>query len=292
MTYMRRLLPFFALLLAACATPQNNYDPIEPVNRGIFAFNKVVDKTVLKPTAEVYGQYAPGPVKQGGSNFFSNIDDIFASLGALLQGKGSDAAHSVGRVLVNSTVGMFGLVDWASDMGLKKSDEDIGQALGSWGMGSGPYLMLPLRGPTTLRDSSDMVVRFYADPLDIWNGTQDLSTQIVRYGYWAVEQRRQLLPLDAMIDAQADPYAYIRDAYLQRRYFRTWDGNPPEPLQLGPTDEELDAMDAAKAAAKASPEPAPASVPAEAVAPAQPEPAASAAQAASAPAADQPGVAP
>ena len=303
MTYMRRLLPFFALLLGACATPQNNYDPIEPVNRGIFALNQAVDKTILKPTAEVYGQYVPGPVKQGGGNFFANIDDIFASMGALLQGKGADAAHSVGRVLVNSTVGLFGLVDWASDMGLKKSDEDIGQALGSWGIGSGPYLMVPLRGPTTLRDSSDMVVRFYVDPLDIWDGTQDLSTQIIRYGYWALEQRRQLLPLDAMIDAQADPYAYIRDAYLQRRYFRTWDGNPPEPLQLGPTDEELDAMDAAKAAAaeKASPEPAaasavaaetiPASAPAEA-APAQPAASAAEAVPASAPAAAQPGVAP
>jgi phospholipid-binding lipoprotein MlaA len=243
---MRRLLPLFALLLGACATPQNNYDPIEPVNRGIFAVNNAVDKALLKPAAEAHEKYSPGPVKQGANNFFSNIDDFFASFGALLQGKGSEAGHSMGRVMVNTTLGMFGLVDWASDMGLKKSDEDIGQALGSWGMGSGPYLMIPLRGPTTLRDSSDMAVRFFADPLDIWDGTQELSTQVIRYGAWGIEQRRQLLPLDPLVNAQADPYAYIRDAYLQRRYFRVWDGNPPKPLQLGPTDEELDAMDAAK----------------------------------------------
>ncbi|MCX7204710.1 MAG: VacJ family lipoprotein [Proteobacteria bacterium] len=250
---MRRLLPFLALVLGACATPQNNYDPIEPVNRGIFAVNNAVDKAVLKPAAEAHEKYSPGPVKQGASNFFNNIDDFFASFGALLQGKGSEAGHSMGRVAINTTLGMFGLVDWASDMGLKKSDEDIGQALGSWGMGSGPYLMIPLRGPTTLRDSSDLAVRFFADPLQIWDGSQDLSTQVIRYGAWGIEQRRQLLPLDPMIDAQADPYAYLRDAYLQRRYFRVWDGNPPQPLQLGPTDEELDAMDAAKKAATAPP---------------------------------------
>ncbi|WP_293931929.1 VacJ family lipoprotein [Iodobacter sp.] len=244
---MRRLLPLFALLLGACATPQNNYDPIEPVNRGIFAFNNAVDKAVLKPAAEAHEKYSPGPIKQGASNFFANIDDFFASFGALLQGKGTEAGHSLGRVAINSTLGMFGLVDWASDMGLKKSDEDIGQALGSWGMGSGLYLMIPLRGPTTLRDSSDLAVRLFADPLDIWNGTQDFGTQIARYGAWGVEQRRQLLPLDPMIDAQADPYAFLRDSYLQRRYYRVWDGAPPQPLQLGPTDAELDAMDAAKA---------------------------------------------
>jgi phospholipid-binding lipoprotein MlaA len=246
---MRRLLPLFTLILGACATPQNNYDPIEPINRGVFAINSAVDKALLKPAAEAHEKYSPGPVKQGASNFFANIDDFFASFGALLQGKGSEASHSIGRVAVNTTLGMFGLVDWASDMGLKKSDEDIGQALGSWGIGSGPYLMLPLRGPTTLRDSSDMAVRFFADPLDIWDGSQDLSTQIIRYGTWGIEQRRQLLPLDPLINAQADPYTYMRDAYLQRRHFRVWDGNPPQPLQLGPTDEELDAIDAANEAA-------------------------------------------
>lgn len=249
---MRRLLPLFALILGACATPQNNYDPIEPVNRSIFAINNAVDKAVLKPAAEAHEKYSPGPVKQGANNFFSNIDDFFASFGALLQGKGSEAGHSLSRVAVNTTLGMFGLVDWASDMGLKKSDEDIGQALGSWGVGSGPYLMIPLRGPTTLRDSSDLAVRFFADPLDIWDGSQDLSSQVIRYGAWGIEQRRQLLPLDPLINAQTDPYAYMRDAYLQRRYFRVWDGNPPQPLQLGPTDEELDAIDAANEAASAS----------------------------------------
>jgi phospholipid-binding lipoprotein MlaA len=260
---MRRLIPLFALLLGACATPQNNYDPIEPVNRGIFAFNNTVDKAVLKPAAEAHEKYSPGPVKQGASNFFANIDDFFASFGALLQGKGTDAGHSLGRVAINSTLGMFGLVDWASDMGLKKSDEDIGQALGSWGLDSGPYLMIPLRGPTTLRDSSDLAVRLFADPLDIWNGSQELSTQIIRYGAWGIEQRRQLLPLDPIIDAQADPYTFLRDSYLQRRYYRVWDGAPPKPLQLGPSDEELDAIDAAdKAKSQAPNTSAPASAPA------------------------------
>jgi phospholipid-binding lipoprotein MlaA len=261
---MRRFLPLLALMLAACATPQNNYDPIEPVNRSIFALNNAVDQTLLKPAAQAHEKYSPGPVKQGASNFFANMDDFFASIGAVLQGKGSEAGESLSRVAINSTLGMFGLVDWASDMGLKKSDEDIGQALGSWGVGSGPYLMIPFRGPTTLRDSSDLAFRVFVDPLDIWDGTQDLSTQIIRYGTWGIEQRRQLLPLDPLIESQADPYAYLRDSYLQRRYYRVWDGAPPQPLQLGPTDEELDAIEAAKAAS------APASVPASAPAGATP----------------------
>ncbi|SMC27100.1 phospholipid-binding lipoprotein MlaA [Andreprevotia lacus DSM 23236] len=233
-----------SILLVGCATPQNNYDPLEPVNRGIFAFNTVVDRIAVKPVAKVYRNYAPGPVKDGTHNFFANFDDFFSVFGNLLQGKVGDAGHSAGRVLVNTSVGMFGLVDWASGMGLKKTDEDLGQAIGHLGVGSGPYLMLPLLGPTSARDVVDPVSRALLDPVDL---TYDVSTgvSIGRAAIGALDARAAVLPLDPLIESQIDPYAYLRDAWLQKRYNDVWDGNPPAPLQLGPGLDEGDEPDAA-----------------------------------------------
>lgn len=154
---MNRLIPCLvaAALLAGCATPQNNYDPLESVNRPIYTFNRGVDKLVLKPVATAWDKTMPQFAQDGVHNFFENIADLFAIPPALLQGKGRDAAHGLGRVIVNTTLGMAGLFDPASSMELKKSDEDFGQALGYWGLGSGPYLMLPLLSPTTGRDIVD-----------------------------------------------------------------------------------------------------------------------------------------
>ncbi|WP_035058043.1 MlaA family lipoprotein [Andreprevotia chitinilytica] len=237
-----------ALLLAGCATPQNNYDPLEPVNRKIFAVNMAVDRAVLKPVATAYSQHAPGPVKQATHGFFDNIDDFFSVLGNLAQGKFSDAFQSAGRVAVNTTVGMFGFVDWASDMGLKKTNEDLGQALGHWGVGSGPFLMLPFFGPSSARDLINPVSRYYLDPYAPFSDPSTAVT-IFRYGMAGVSARADLLPLDPMIESQIDPYAYIRDAWLQKRYNDVWDGNPPKPLDMGggPDDGPDDAAPGAPA---------------------------------------------
>ncbi|WP_432722463.1 VacJ family lipoprotein [Jeongeupia wiesaeckerbachi] len=237
-----------ALLLAGCASPQNNYDPIEPVNRGVFWFNRAVDRTVVRPVTQTYVDYAPGPVKDGTSNFFSNVDDLFGSVAALFQGKFGEASTSAGRVIVNTTFGMFGLFDWGTRMGLNKGNADFGQTLGHWGVGSGPYLMVPFYGPMTLRDSADPLVRLSWGPIDY---IDPLAGQIAYYGIYLVDARSKLLPLDAMLDTQLDPYAYLRDAYLQARWNKVYDGQPPHPLQLGEPDDD-DVASAAPTASNAS----------------------------------------
>ncbi|WP_188706079.1 MlaA family lipoprotein [Silvimonas iriomotensis] len=246
---MRRLVPIAALLLTACASPKNNYDPLEPVNRGIFVVNNVVDRAVVKPVATAYSNYAPGPVKQGTSNFFGNIDDLFSALGSVLEGNFKDAGVSFGRVAVNTSIGLLGIFDWASDMNMPKPDQDLGLALGHWGIGSGPYIMLPFLGPTTLRDAVDPTVRWFYGPGSYLNTTGE---QIAWSAVDGINLRAQVLPLDQLIESQPDPYAYIRDAYLQRRWYKVYDGKPPHPLQLGDIDDDDGADDAAPAAKPAA----------------------------------------
>ncbi|WP_159667010.1 VacJ family lipoprotein [Andreprevotia sp. IGB-42] len=241
-----------AALVAGCATPQNNYDPLEKVNRGVFAFNTVLDRAAVKPVATAYKNHMPGPAKDGTHNFFENFDDFYSIFSNLLQGKVSDAGNSAGRVLVNTSIGMFGMVDWASDMGLKKTEEDFGQVLGSWGVGTGPYLMLPFFGPSSARDMATPLGRFFLDPVD---AAFDPTTavEVLRWGGEAVDARAGTLALDPLIEAQIDPYAYLRDAWLQKRYNDVWDGSPPAPLPLGDDGDEDDAATDAAAAAPAAP---------------------------------------
>ncbi|QZA81165.1 MlaA family lipoprotein [Deefgea piscis] len=234
---LRRLIVFPLLLLGACATPQNNYDPLEPINRPIYKMNKAVDDAVLRPVAKGYVRFVPPPLRKGVDNFFENIDDLFSIPAALLQGKATPASKSFGRVLVNSTVGVGGLIDWASDLPIEKQNQDLGQTLGYWGLPTGPYLMVPFYGPTTLRDSVEPLSRFIWGPIDY---VDDLAGQITYYSVYIVNARAQILPLDKIIDEQADPYAFIRDSYLQRRWFKIHDGNPPFPLPMGSAD-DLDA---------------------------------------------------
>lgn len=228
---MRNPILFIAALglLAGCATPRNNYDPLESINRPIYSFNEGVDKAVLRPLAKGWTNIMPTPVQKGVHNFFENIVDLFAIPAALLQGKGTDAANSLGRVVVNTTAGIGGLIDVANVLEIPKSEEDFGQVLGFWGLSSGPYLMLPLLGPVTTRDVVDPVVRFTAGP------TTYINPEGARYAYTginAVDARAQLLPLDKMLDDQYDRYAFIRDTYLQRRWFKVHDGNPPYSLPM------------------------------------------------------------
>lgn len=236
---MKRLIASAALLglLVGCATSHNNYDPLESINRPVYSFNKGVDKVVLKPVATVWANYVPPPIRWGAHNFFENISDIFAIPAALLQFKGKDAANSLGRVLINTTAGVGGLIDVASDFDFPKSEEDFGQVLGYWGMPSGPYLMLPFLGPVTTRDVIDPAVRVVAGPTSYINAD---GARFAYAGVNAVDARSELLSLDKTLAEQYDEYAFVRDAYLQRRWFRVHDGNPPHPLRMAADEIEED----------------------------------------------------
>ncbi len=225
---MRFLLAsLFALALAGCATPHNNYDPLESINRPIYSLNKGVDTVALRPLADTWSKYMPDPIQKGVHNFFENIADIFAIPAAALQGKFQDAGNGLERVFVNTTVGVAGLFDVASDLEIPKSDEDFGQVLGYWGVPTGPYLMLPFLGPKTVRDTVDPAIHFAVGP------TSYITPDGARYAYIgmdAIDTRTQLLPFDKVLAEQYDEYAFIRDTYLQRRWFKVHDGNPPHPL--------------------------------------------------------------
>lgn len=225
-------------LLSACATPANNYDPLESINRPIYSFNKTVDNAVVRPVAKAWSDYLPSPVQTGVHNVFSNIGDVFAIPAALLQGKGDEMGESIWRVVLNSTIGIGGLFDLASEIGIKKSDEDLGQALGYWGVPTGPYLMLPFLGPVTARDTVDTAVKFAYGPSNY------IEPDALAYSYIgvnAIDARAQYLPFDKLLDEQYDPYAYLRDTYLQNRWYKVHDGNPPEPLKMAiDVEEELD----------------------------------------------------
>ncbi len=227
---MRRLTLLAALLCTACATPQNNYDPLESINRPIYDFNSGLDQHLVRPVAKAYSEYIPPPLRSAVGNFFGNLDDLFGIPAALLQAKGTAAAKSTGRVVLNSTLGVGGLIDWASDLPIEKQNEDFGQMLGYWGVPSGPYLMVPFYGPLTLRDSSDNLLRLAWGPLDY---IDPLAGQIAYYSTYVIDLRASLLPLDATLQEQFDPYSFVRDTYLQRRWFKVHDGNPPYPLPLG-----------------------------------------------------------
>lgn len=225
-------------LLTACATPQNNYDPLESINRPIYRFNTAVDKAVLRPAAQAYTTVVPGPARTGVHNFFSNIDDIFVGLNNLLQGKPKKAGSDVGRLLINSTLGVFGLVDVASKVGLEKHDEDFGQTLGKWGVGSGPYLVIPIFGPTTARDSVNVVAAQAT-----YGQIDDIPVRNSLTALRVLDARAQLLGVDQVIDQAngTDTYAFMRDAYLERREFEIRDGEAStgqdDNFDPGPTGE-------------------------------------------------------
>lgn len=212
-------------LLSGCATSGNPKDPIEGFNRAVFAFNDGLDSAIVKPVAQGYDAALPTPAKAGVSNFFGNIRDVFIGVNNLLQGKVPDAASDWGRVLVNSTVGVFGLIDWASDMGLEKHDEDFGQTFGRWGVGTGAYVVVPVYGPRNVRDTVGLVGDIVTDPVAKMHNVAARNTLIITR---LVSDRAELLPADKVIEEAAlDKYSYIRDAYLQRRRSLVYDGAPP-----------------------------------------------------------------
>ncbi len=218
------------LLSGGCATLDSgdDRDPIENLNRKIFNFNEKADNAVFKPVARGYQAIVPDPVDRGVSNVFSNIEDVATVFNDLLQIKVRQGGLDSVRFVVNSTVGLLGLIDVASDMGLPKHREDFGQTLGYWGMGSGPYLVLPFLGPSTLRDTVGLVVdRQNFDPInDIDHTVTRNSLTVIE----AIDRRADLLGASNFFEKAAlDRYSFLKEAYFQRRQTDIADGGMPFP---------------------------------------------------------------
>ena len=214
-------------LFGGCASTNNPRDPLEPLNRAIYTVNDGLDKVIMKPVATAYKTVLPQFVRTGVTNFFNNLYDILTALNNLLQGKLADAASDVGRIAVNSTVGVLGLVDVGTEIGLEKHREDFGQTLGRWGLGSGPYLQLPFFGPSSVRDGVGQFVDFKVDPIR-WIWRDHIATRNSLWGLYYVNLRANLLDSTKILEEAAlDPYEFQRDAYLQRRRNLVYDGNPP-----------------------------------------------------------------
>lgn len=230
-TYFHTLLvvAIFGLLAGCASVPpeqRDEEDPLEGFNRAMFSFNETVDGLIVKPAAHVYNGVLPEPVNKGITNFFGNIGDVVVFANDLMQFKGEHAANDFGRILFNSTIGILGIFDVATHMGMKKRDEDFGQTLGHWGAGTGPYLVLPIFGPSSVRDGIGLVVDAYIDPI---NDIDDNSTRNAMIIVEAIDLRADLLSASKVFDEAAlDRYLFIRDAYLQRRLNQVHDGNPPK----------------------------------------------------------------
>jgi phospholipid-binding lipoprotein MlaA len=216
------------LVLSGCASaPVDERDPLEPFNRQVYRFNDAFDRHILRPVAERYEAITPRPVNRGISNFFSNLGDINVIVNDLLQFKVAQAGFDLGRLTFNTTIGLLGFIDVATPMGLEKHDEDFGQTLGYWGVGTGWYLVLPFLGPSDMRDGAGLVSDYHFDPV---TRAADTRTRWAGITLRAVDTRAGLLKASRVFEQAAlDPYAFMRDAYFQRRENLVYDGNPPPP---------------------------------------------------------------
>jgi phospholipid-binding lipoprotein MlaA len=213
----RAMLAGFLLLLAGCASVPHAdpRDPLETLNRGVARFNDGFDKSLLKPVAASYEHHVPAPVRQGVSNFFGNLGDAWSALNSALQLKAPQAAQSVLRVSVNTVFGIGGLLDIAGEAGIERHKQDFGSTLARWGVPAGPYLVLPLFGPSTMRDTAGLPVDWLVNPVRLVN---PVAARNSMYSLDAVDTRALLLPLGAIVDNSAlDSYTFVRDAYLQHR---------------------------------------------------------------------------
>jgi phospholipid-binding lipoprotein MlaA len=217
----------FLVALGGCAAgPGRNVDPLENFNRSIFAFNEAVDSAVLKPVATGYEKVVPQLVRTGVDNVFGNIGDLWSAINHLLQAKPRDAVEMGFRFVVNTTFGIGGLFDIATDAGIERRNEDFGQTLGRWGLGAGPYIVLPILGPSSLRDTAALPLDLRALPPALLDEPRDRNPASVLQ---LVSTRARLLSATRAIDDVAlDKYVLIRDGYLARRRNQVYDGNPPE----------------------------------------------------------------
>ena len=276
--WRRMALWLLVALCAGCATvqpaasPPHKDDPFEAWNRKVFSFNQTLDDAVLRPVSTAYAEVVPELVRRGVGNFYANLADAWSAVNNLLQGKPLFAIEVAFRVGVNSLFGLAGVLDVASDMGVERHYEDFGQTLGVWGMDAGAFLVWPLLGPSTARDSLALPLNYLASPMNLFN-----VALWGQFGIWTlnlVNTRADLLGASRMLDDIAlDKYTFVRDAYLQRRRSLVFDGEePPTP---DPSKDDPDEPEAALPKAVPEAELASAAVPTPHVAP-QPEPAAAA----------------
>jgi len=248
---LRLLLSSLLIALSGCSTLDHQTDPNDPLegyNRSMFEFNESVDKHLLKPVAQGYDTITPNLIQKGINNFFSNLDDFIVIINDLLQFKPIQLGSDTGRLLINSTLGLGGIIDWASDLGLPKHNEDFGQTLGHWGVPSGPYFVLPFLGPSTIRDTTGIIVdTTELDPIfrQVENGLpaakRDSKDAHIVTAIKVIDLRASLLKAEKILDEAAlDKYTFIREAYLQRREHLVFDGNPPKKDEVFNEDELFD----------------------------------------------------
>ncbi|SFV03734.1 MlaA family lipoprotein [Pseudoduganella namucuonensis] len=256
-----------AAVLTGCAGP-NPRDPYEGFNRAMFKFNDKVDQVALKPAATAYKTVLPGFVQTGVNNFFGNMSDVWTAANNFMQGKGEQGMTDVMRVALNSTFGLLGVLDIASEAGLQKHNEDFGQTLGHWGVDSGPYLMLPLLGPSTVRDTAGLPLDIAADP---WRKVTPDAARNWGVAVRGVDQRAVLLDAsNLMEEAALDRYEFVRDGFLQRRQSKVYDGEdgPRGKAKKAYADDDLPPTAAADKGAEPAPAASPAASPAIMTAPA------------------------
>jgi len=226
------------LVLSGCATVQSPdaRDPWESMNRSVFSFNDKVDRIVLKPVATAYRNVVPDAVQKGVNNFFGNLGDVWSAVNNALAGRRQETGDSISRVVVNSTVGILGIFDVASDMKIPRHKADFGTTLGRWGVKPGPYVVLPVLGPATLREVAALPVDYKAS---LTNQFTEAATRDTLTLLNIVSTRARYLGASDTADGAAlDAYSFIRDAYLQRQRYIQYDGNPPDAEP--PADEEPD----------------------------------------------------
>ena len=224
---MKQLLMSFLLFFMAntLAFAEEDVDPFEDINRTVYGFNETVDDNLLEPVSRAYKDHVPEVAQDGVSNFFGNLRDVSTLANQILQFKPVESIETLGRILVNSTIGLGGLFDVASDMGLTTDDEDFGQTMGVWGVEEGPYVVLPLLGPSTVRDGAGLFVDTTSDAnmIDKTEGIGFISSSAINI----IDKRVELLPATDMLDLSDDPYTMMRSSYLQKRKFDVFDGNLP-----------------------------------------------------------------
>ena len=216
------------ILMTGCATGPNANpaDPFEPLNRQVSRFNDTVDDAVLRPVATIYQRVLPSPIRTGVNNFFANLSDVWSFANSVAQLKLQDSAQTFMRVNVNTVFGLGGIFDVATEAGIDRHTEDFGQTLGRWGVPSGPYLVLPLLGPSTARDATALFVDVQGDLISVIG---DIPLRNSLYAIRLVDLRSNLLRASRLLeDAALDRYTFTRDAFLQRRRNEVHDGNLPD----------------------------------------------------------------
>jgi phospholipid-binding lipoprotein MlaA len=229
------------VLLSACAgTPTGDgdeapvraeYDPLEPLNRSLYSINDAVDRVTLKPIARGYKAVVPEFARRGVTNFSRNLFTPRSALNNFLQGKPGPGFSEMGRFIINTTIGIGGLIDFATAQGMPEYDEDFGQTFAVWGIPEGPYLFVPILGPKTLLDAISTPLNIIADPLYHYDNS---SVRDKVYGLRTIDLRMRLLTAETLLEDSKDPYLTLRESYLQNRRFQVYDGNPPS------TEEEED----------------------------------------------------